>query len=165
MSRAEREHIMEEEKSRAPIVLLVGAIAALLLIGVFYLIGRLTPAPAKTVEQPLPMGPAEQAYVPQIQFLEPKVARAANFLNQEVTFVFGTVLNNGARPIRQIEVTLEFHDPFNQVVLRDKQRLFGPNAVPLAPHDRRDFQLGYETLPVQWNQAYPTMTITGLQLQ
>src|SRR3984893_13965355 len=120
---APREHIMEEEKSRAPIVLLVGAVAALLLIGVFYVIGRLTPTPTKTVEQPLPMGPAQQAHVPQVQFLEPKVARAANFLNQEVTFVFGTVLNNGPRPIRQIEVTLEFHDPFNQVVLRDKQRL------------------------------------------
>ena len=105
-----------------------------------------------------------RTYVPQIQFLEPKVARAANFLNQEVTFVFGTVLDNGARPIRQIEVTLEFHDPFNQVVLRDKQRLFSATAIPLAPHDRRDFQLGYETLPVQWNQAYPTITITGLQL-
>ena len=162
---AQREHIMEEEKSRAPIVLLVGVVAALLLIGVFYVIGRLTPAPTKAVEQPLPMGPAEQAYVPQIQFLEPKVARAANFLNQEVTFVFGTVLNNGPRPIRQIEVTLEFHDPFNQVVLRDKQRLFSPTAIPLAPHDRRDFQLGYETLPVQWNQGYPTITITGLRLQ
>jgi hypothetical protein len=156
---------MEEEKSRAPIVLLVGAAAALLLIGIFYIVGRLTPAPTKAVEQPLPMGPAEQAYVPQIEFLEPKVARAANFLNQEVTFVFGTVLNNGARPIRQIEVTLEFHDPFNQVVLRDKQRLFGPNAVPLLPHERRDFQLGYETLPAQWNQAYPTVHITGLLLQ
>jgi hypothetical protein len=162
---ADKEHMLGEEKSRAPIVLLVGAVAALLLIGVFYLVGRLTPTPTKAVEQPLPMGPAEQAYVPQIQFLEPKVARAANFLNQEVTFVFGSVLNNGPRPIRQIEVTLEFHDPFNQVVLRDKQRLFGPNAVPLAPHERRDFQLGYETLPVQWNQAYPKITITGLQLQ
>jgi len=162
---AQREHIMEEEKSRAPIVLLVGVVAALLLIGVFYVVGRLTPAPTKAVEQPLPMGPAEQAYVLQIQFLEPKVARAANFLNQEVTFVFGTVLNNGPRPIRQIEVTLEFHDPFNQVVLRDKQRLFSPTAIPLAPHDRRDFQLGYETLPVQWNQGYPTITITGLRLQ
>lgn len=156
---------MEEEKSRTPIVLLVGAAAALLLIGVFYLIGRLTPAPTRAVEQPLPMGPAEEAYLPQIGFLEPKVARAANFLNQEVTFVFGTVLNNGPRPIRQIEVTLEFHDPFNQVVLRDKQRLFGANAVPLPPHDRRDFQLGYETLPAQWNQAYPTVRITGLLLQ
>lgn len=156
---------MDEEKSRAPVVLGVGAAAALVLIGLFYLLGRLAPAPTKAVEQPLPMGPAEQAYVPQIQFLEPKVARAANFLNQEVTFVFGTVLNNGSRPIRQIEVTLEFHDPFNQVVLRDKQRLFSPTAVPLVPNQRRDFQLGYETLPVQWNQAYPTLRITGLQLQ
>jgi hypothetical protein len=160
-----REHTMDEEKSRAPIVLLVGAVAALLLIGIFYLVARLTPAPAKTVEQPLPMGSTEQAYMPQIQFLEPKVARAANFLNQEVTFVFGTVLNNGPRPIRQIEVTLEFHDVFNQVVLRDTQRLFSPTAVPLAPNQRRDFQLGYETLPVQWNQAYPAIRITGLQLQ
>jgi hypothetical protein len=155
----------EEPKSRAPMVLLVGAAAALLLIGVFYLVGRLAPTPAKPVEQPLPMGSAEQEYARQIQFLEPKVARAANFLNQEVTFVFGTVLNNGPRPVRQIEITLEFHDVFNQVVLRDTQRLFSPTAVPLAPGDRRDIQLGYETLPAQWNQAYPTIRITGLQLQ
>jgi hypothetical protein len=160
-----KDPMMDAENRRAPIVLGVGVAAALLLIGIFYLVGRLTPTPTKAVEQPLPMGPAEQAYAPQIQFLEPKVARAANFLNQEVTFVFGTVLNNGNRRIRQIEVTLEFHDPFNQVVLRDKQRLFGPNAVPLAPNEKRDFQLGYETLPVQWNQAYPTVHITGLQLQ
>jgi len=155
----------EEPKSRAPMVLLVGAAAALLLIGVFYLVGRLAPTPVKPVEQPLPMGSAEQEYAPQIKFLEPKVARAANFLNQEVTFVFGTVLNNGPRPVRQIEITLEFHDVFNQVVLRDTQRLFSPTAVPLAPGDRRDIQLGYETLPAQWNQAYPTIRITGLQLQ
>ena len=155
----------EEPKSRAPVVLLVGAAAALLLIGVFYLVGRLTPTPAKPVEQPLPMGSVEQEYAPQIQFLEPKVARAANFLNQEVTFVFRTVLNNGPRPVRQIEITLEFHDVFNQVVLRDRQRLFSPTAVPLSPGDRRDIQLGYETLPAQWNQAYPTIRITGLQLQ
>jgi len=157
--------LMDDEKSRAPMVLLVGVAAALVLIAVIYVVGRFTPAPAKVVEQPLPMGPAEQAYVQNIQFLEPKVARAANFLNQEVTFVFGTVLDNGPQPIRQIEVTLEFHDVFNQVVLRDKQRLFSPTAVPLAPNQRRDFQLGYETLPVQWNQAYPTIHITGLQLQ
>jgi hypothetical protein len=157
--------LMDDEKSRAPMVLLVGVAAALVLIGVIYIAGRLTPAPAKVVEQPLPMGSTEEAYVQNIQFLEPKVARAANFLNQEVTFVFGTVLNNGPQGIRQIEVTLEFHDVFNQVVLRDKQRLFGPTAVPLAPNQRRDFQLGYETLPIQWNQAYPTIRITGLQLQ
>jgi hypothetical protein len=111
------------------------------------------------------MGPAEEDYVAHIEFLEPNVARAANFLNQEVTFVFGAVKNNGPRPIRQIEVTLEFHDVFGQVVLRDKQRLFSAQAIPLESYQRRDFQLTYESLPVQWNQAYPTMRITGLALQ
>ena len=155
----------EESQNRMPVVLLIGAGAVLVLIGVFYLVAHFTPAPAKTVEQPLPMGAAEQAYAPQIQFLEPKVARAANFLNQEITFVFGTVSNSGSRRVRQIEITLEFHDVFNQVVLRDKQRLFSPTAVPLGPNERRDFQLGYETLPAQWNQAYPIVRITGLQLE
>jgi hypothetical protein len=111
------------------------------------------------------MGPVEQAYAPQIQFLDLKVARAANFLNQEVTFVFGTTVNNGPRAIRQIEVTFEFHDVFNQVVLRDKERLFSPTAAPLAPNERRDFQLTYETMPAQWNQASPTIRITGLALE
>jgi hypothetical protein len=156
---------MDDEKSRAPLVLLIGVVAALILIGIVYGIGRLSPPPAKVSEKPLPMGVAEQAYVQNIQFLEPKVGRAANFLNQEVTFVFGTVLNNGSRAIRQIQVTLEFHDVFNQVVLRDTLRLFSDTAVPLAPNQRRDFQLSYETLPAQWNQAYPTIHITGLQLQ
>ena len=155
----------EESKSRAPIVLFVGALAMLVLIAGFYLLNRVVPAPARPVVQPLPMGPAEESYGKQIVFLEPKVARAANFLNQEITFVFGAVLNNGSRNIRQIEVTLEFHDVFNQVVLRDKQRLFGAAAIPLGPQKQRDFQLGYETMPAQWNQAYPTVRITGLALE
>jgi hypothetical protein len=157
--------MLEEPRGRGPVVLLVGAVGMLLLIGGLYLFNHFMPAPAAPVVQALPMGPAEQAYASQIHFLEPKVARAANFLNQDITFVFGTVANDGPRAMRQIEITLEFHDVFNQVVLRDKQRLFSETAPLLAPHDQRDFQLGYETLPVQWNQAYPTVRITGLALQ
>lgn len=155
----------EESNNRAPVVLLVGAVAMIVIVGALYFASRYAPAPSTSPEQPLPMGAAEQAYAPQIQFLDLKVARAANFLNQEVTFVFGTTSNNGPRAIRQIEVTLEFHDVFNQVVLRDKQRLFSPTAVPLAPNDRRDFQLTYESIPAQWNQASPTVKIVGLALE
>jgi hypothetical protein len=157
--------IDEEPKSRAPIVLVVGLVAAALLIGGVYLVGHFTPSSAPAAVQTPPMGPAEQAYAPQIHFLEPKLARAANFLNQEVTFVFGSVSNDGPRPVGQIEITLEFHDQFNQVVLRDTQPLFTPNAIPLAPNEHRDFQLDYETIPIQWNQTYPTIQITGLQFK
>jgi len=155
----------QEEHRNTPLVLAIGGVAVLLLSGVLYWALLHAPEPIRPPEIPLAMGPEEVEYVSHIEILEPQVARAENFLNQEVTFVFGTLKNNGPRAIRQIEVTLEFHDVFNQVVLRDKDRLFGNDAIPLASYHTRDFQLTYETLPVQWNQAYPTVEITGLALQ
>ena len=155
----------QETRRGVPVVLIIGTVALVLLIGLIYWASQYAPAPAVPHEMPLTMGPAENDYVAQIEFLEPSVGPAANFLNQEVTFVFGTVKNNGPRAIRQIELTLEFHDVFGQVVLRDKVRLFSPDAVPLASYQTRDFQITYETLPAQWNQAYPTVRITGLALQ
>jgi hypothetical protein len=154
--------IPSEERSRLPVAFLAGLVIVTLLIGGAVLLSRFSsPAGPETVK-PLPMGPSEQGYAPQIQFLEPKMSRAANFLNQEVTFIFGTIENGGNRRIKQIEITLEFHDPFNQVVLRDTQRLFPPNAPPLAPGQRRDFQIGYESISAQWNNVYPSIRVTGL---
>lgn len=148
-----------------PTFLVIGAAAVVLLIGIVYWASKYAPAPIKVPEIPLAMGPAETEYVSHLEFLEPNVARATNFLNQEATFVFGTVKNNGSRSVKQIEVSLEFHDVFQQVVLRDKQRLFDPGAVPLGPTEMRDFQITYERMPAQWNQAYPTVHVTGMALK
>jgi hypothetical protein len=157
--------IPTEERSRLPIAFLVGIVIVTLLVTGAVLYSRYaTPAGAE-IDKPLPMGTAELAYAPQIHFLEPKMSRAANFLNQEVTFVFGTVENGGDRKIKQIEITLEFHDPFNQVVLRDTQRLFLPNASPMLPGQQRDFQVGYEHISAQWNNGYPTIRVTGLSFK
>jgi hypothetical protein len=156
--------IPSEERSRLPIAFVAGLVIVTLLLGAAVLLSRYSTPVGPQVLKPLPMGPAEQAYAPQIHFLEPKMSRAANFLNQEVTFVFGTLENGGNRRIKQIEITLEFHDPFNQVVLRDTQRLFFPGAAPLAPGQQRDFQVGYEHVSAQWNNVYPSIRITGLDL-
>jgi hypothetical protein len=154
--------IPQAERSRIPITFVVGiAIVAVLVTGAVMYSRYATPDDSQ-IEKPLPMGPAEQAYAQQIYFLEPKMSRAANFLNQEVTFVFGTVENGGNRKIKQIEITVEFHDPFHQVVLRDMQRLFLPNATPMLPGQQRDFQVGYEHIPAQWDNGYPTIRVTGL---
>jgi hypothetical protein len=154
-----------KERNRFPVAFLVGVvIVSVLVAGAVELSKYSEPAGPQPLK-PLPMGPAEQAYAARVHFLDPKMSRAANFLNQEVTFIFGTVQNGGSRQIRQIEVTLEFHDVFNQVVLRDKQRLFPPHTPPIPPGERRDFELAYEHIPVQWNQVYPAMRITGLDLK
>jgi hypothetical protein len=114
---------------------------------------------------PLPMGAAEQAYAPQIDFGSFDLSRTTNFLNQQVTNVAGVVSNNGPRTVLEMEVSMEFHDLSQNVILREKQRMFGTKEKPLQSLEKRSFQLNFETIPDGWNQVPPTFTITGLRLQ
>ena len=157
--------IPSEERSRLPVAFIVGLVIVALFVGAAVWLSRYSTPSGPQVETPLPMGGSEQAYAPRIVFLEPKMSRAANFLNQEVTFIFGTVQNGGSRGIRQIEITLEFHDVFNQVVQREKQRLFEPKEPPLKPGETRNFQITYEHISAQWNQVYPSIRVSGLDLK
>lgn len=113
----------------------------------------------------LPFGPVEQAYASEIHFDNITMARATNMLNQEFTYVAGAVTNAGSRSIRTLEVTMEFHDPFNQVILRDTEQLVTPANAPLGAGEHRGFQVTLEHIPAEWNQQYPTIRVTGLVLQ
>jgi hypothetical protein len=114
---------------------------------------------------PLPMGAEEQAYAPAIKIGSVELSRAANFLKQEVTSIGGVVSNSGARSVAGMEVTLEFHDVSQKVVLRVARRLYGAKETPLAPGSRREFLFAFESIPPDWNQAPPAFVITGLKLQ
>lgn len=157
--------IQSEKKTTIPVALIAGAAIVLLILGGVILASRLTRGKGPAGEQHLPFGPAEQSVAERIHFLEPQMARASNFLNQEVTYTSGVVSNDGVAAVRDIEVTMEFRDPFNQVVLRETRRLFGPNAAVLGGGQRRDFQVALEYIPAEWNQQYPVMHITGVALQ
>jgi len=152
----------EEQKSGFSAAFLIGAaIVALLFAGVYQYTQHRRSA-VSSAPPPLPMAAAEQAYVQRIHFTGFKRVRAANFLGQEVTILFGNVTNNGDRPVREIQVQLEFKDAFNQVVLRDTVRVLGSHALPLAPGESRDIQITYEHIAADWNQADPALRITGL---
>jgi hypothetical protein len=113
----------------------------------------------------LPFGPPEEAYASNLQFGNIQMARATNLLNQEFTYVAGTMTNSGNRSVAALQITLEFRDPFNQVVLRDSEQLITRTNAPLGPGERRDFQITLEHIPVQWNQQDPLFHVTGLLLQ
>jgi len=153
-----------EERKEFPVTFLIGIVIVLLLIGGAVLWSRYSVPVANEEDKPLQVNPEEQAYLPEIQLTAPSMSRAANFLNQEVTYIFGTVGNGGNRKVKQIEITLEFHDPFGQVVLRDRQRLFLPTAPPMSPGDTRDFQVPYEHVSAEWNNVYPSIKVTGVIL-
>lgn len=153
-----------EEESRFRPAMLVGAGVVVLLLGGVLLLTRKSER-AVLSGQRLPLGSIEKAYAESIHFRDLRMSRAANFLNQEVTFLFGVVSNNGSRTIREMEVTVEFRNMINQLVLRETQRIFGRYAAPLPGGQSREFQLTFEHIPADWNRQYPSLRVTGLLLE
>jgi len=154
-----------EERRRLPVAFLAGAVIVILIFGGFLLLTREMRLHDSPTVAKLPFGPAEQGYAPHIQFLGIQLAHATNFLNQDFTYVAGTVFNDGPRKVRGLEVTVEFHDPFHQVILRDSNKLIGSNDASLDAGQRRDFQIQMEHLSAQWDKQYPSISVTGLNLE
>ena len=157
--------VEQEDKQRFRVSLAAGVGFVLIVLAALFLLTRQTKVPGAGAVEHLPFGQEEQAYAARIHFLGLQMSRAANMLNQEVTYVTGQVSNDGVRTIREIEVTLEFRDQFNQVVLRETRPLLGARARPLGGGERRGFQVSLEYVPEAWNQQYPSIQVTGLQLE
>jgi hypothetical protein len=145
--------------------LLAGLLIAIVLGGAGYLLLRGSGSTGTGAPAPLPMGDAELAYAPQVKISNVEMSRAANFLKQEVTSIGGVITNSGQRGIAEMEVTLEFHDVSQKVVLQEARRVYGPKETPLAPGETREFLFAFESIPPDWNQAPPVFVITGLRLQ
>jgi len=153
-----------EEKNRFPVAFIAGAVIVVLLgAGAAFLIRRTQPTGMAAATK-LPFGPQEQSYAPHIQFQAIQMAHSTNFLNQEFTFVAGTIANNADRAVAGLQVNIEFHDQFNQTILRDSEMVIPPTAQPLPAGQMRDFQVILERIPSDWNRQYPSIRVTGLIL-
>ena len=156
-----------EEKSRMPAALAAGAIVVLIFLGILLLVtGRAQhPSPSAAVVT-LPFGPAEQAYSARIHFQNIHLLHANNFLNQEFTYVAGTLSNDGTQDILVLQVEVTFYDPFQQVILRDTEPLIGSASGPLPAGISTDFQITLDqALPATWNHENPAIRVTGLKLK
>ena len=124
--------IPAEERSRLPVTFLVGIVIVL----AHYWRGAVlysrysTPAVRRRTSL-FPWGPRNRPTYRKFICSNPKMSRAANFLNQEVTYIFGTVENGGNRKVKQIEITLEFHDPF-------RSSRFARQAAPVSSRRAAD---------------------------
>jgi hypothetical protein len=83
------------------------------------------------------------------------MSAAANFLGDTVTYLDGTVTNKGAKPVRRLEVELNFADSLNQVVLRENAHPLADRITPLQPGETRAFRVTFYHMPADWNQAPP----------
>ncbi|MGH9677031.1 MAG: DUF2393 family protein, partial [Candidatus Acidiferrum sp.] len=106
----------------------------------------------------------EQAYSSSIHIENVTLARAENFLHQEVIVLSGEIINEGSRSIRQLEVTIEFFDDANQISLRETRLVSELAGSPLAPGQHRAFEVSFEHIPSIWNRQQPVVQVSGVQL-
>ena len=75
----------------------------------------------------------QKAYLASLVFADLHMSAAANFLGDTVTYLDGSVTNKGAKPVRRLDVELNFVDTLNQVVLRETAHPLADRATPLQP--------------------------------
>jgi hypothetical protein len=155
----------QQQRRDMPVMFVAGAIVVTIVLAVLVFLIHISQPRGIVAAKQLPFGPAEQAYTQHIHFSNIQMARAKNMLDQEFTYVAGTIENEGTQTIKAMDVVIEFKDPFNQVILRDTERLVGASTNPVPASQPRDFQVTLEHIPDQWNQQYPSIRITGLVLE
>jgi hypothetical protein len=140
---------------------LAAAAAVIALTGFYFLPGRQSPARGGPETHP-PFGPAERAYAAQIRIENIALSRAENFLKQEVTILSGDLWNEGDRQLVEVELTVEFFDDMNQVVLRESRLALASPVNPLGRGERRSFEISFEHISTSWNMQQPAVRVTGI---
>jgi hypothetical protein len=157
---------LQPDRGRFNFALILAAAAALIIVAALYFWpGRQSPPGGAPREARFAFGAAEQAYEPQIALENIALSRAENFLNQEVTTLSCEMVDRGDRALSGVEVTIEFFDEMNQIALRERRAVLVPGAPPLAPGERRGFEVSFEHIPSSWNMQQPLVHITGLRFQ
>jgi hypothetical protein len=105
----------------------------------------------------------QKAYFPQLEFTDLRMSAAQNFLGDSVTYLDARVRNAGTKTVRRLDLDLTFVDMLSQVILRERARPVSARTLPLKPGESRAFRVTFEHIPVDWNQAAPTVTPVYLE--
>jgi type VI protein secretion system component VasK len=146
------------EDGRSPLLMIFGisvAIAAVLAIVAWVMHARL----ARPVVRP-PLSADAQAYLKQIAVTDIHMSAAETGLGSNVTYLDAQVTNDGARPVREVDLDLTFVDMVSQMVLRRTVHAVTRTSPPLKPGESRPFRATFDYMPTDWNQGPPNVTVT-----
>lgn len=88
-----------------------------------------------------------------------------NFLGDRVRYLNGTFTNHESRPVELLELTFYFSDTLGQTVLRESKRPIDEHKASLKPGESREFAIGFEGLPTDWNHQHPAIKVTRLKFE
>ncbi len=150
---------LPEERSNLKYILIASA-AIVVIVATVIIVSRWRPASSPAAAA---LTPEQKAYLASIEFSGARMSAATNFLGQRVIYLDAEVANRGARAVKQVDLQTEFTDMLGQVILRDQARIFPPASLPLKPGETRAFQLFFDRIPSDWNQAPPRMAALSVE--
>lgn len=103
-----------------------------------------------------------KAYVKNLGLSEVNMEAKESFGGQQLVEITGKISNKGGKSLRKVELTCVFHDPYNQVVLREVVPIVRADRGGLKQGETKPFRLPFDTIPNSWNQAMPGMVIAGV---
>jgi len=117
-------------------------------------------------------GPARD-YVRYLRFVSadgqtpesPKMEAHESYLKQSVVEITGNIQNSGDRVLNLVEINCVFHDPYGQVVLRQRTPIMSGKAGGLAPGAQKPFRLPFDTIPESWDNVMPQLVIARIDFQ
>jgi Protein of unknown function (DUF2393) len=155
----------EPNHSRRFIVVAIAVVVALVLVV------------ALLLRQPPRLPPKFPPYATKLKISDLKMSQSQNFVGASVTYIDGNVTNTGDKVVTHAIVRVVFKDSYGQVAQIEDVPIkllqtSGPypdtvdlTVSPLAARESKPFRLIFEHVSEQWNQAYPDLQITGLDLR
>jgi hypothetical protein len=166
----EPRHSTEEQQQPAGhlrVTLVLAAIVVFVIAASLWFLFKPTPAPQPGAVQLVVtprMSDSEKDYAKNLRVENIAMSRAENFLHQEVTVLNAEVVNAGPQAIADLELSVEFSDEMNQVVLREARGVLGTPPAALVAGERRSFEISFDHVPPSWNMQLPAVSVTSLQL-
>jgi hypothetical protein len=163
-------HTTEEQQkpaSHGRVTVVLGVVVVLVIAASLWLLFKSPPPPPQgTLELGVTprMSASEKDYARNLRVENIAMSRAENFLHQEVTILNAEVVNRGPQAIAVLELSVEFSDEMNQVVLREARGILGTPPAALAPGERRSFEISFDHVPPSWNMQLPAVRVTSLRL-
>lgn len=151
----------ESSTGSSPRILLYCAVLCALAAAAAYWWYSSSPRERPQAAAHLPFTAAEQAYASALHVEGIALERTENYLHQEVTTIKGSLINSGERSVHRVELSVEFQDDLNQVVLRHPFISAAPQ--PLGPNGSRELEISLEHIPDAWNRQAPVVRVTGLE--
>ena len=103
--------------------------------------------------------PEARAYLKNLALSEVQMQANESYLKQEVVEINGKIGNKGDRVLKLVEINCVFHDPYGQVVLRERVAIAGRQMGDLRPGETKSFRFAFDSIPQSWNKQMPDLVI------